>query len=149
MSAALDRKTEILAATRGGLDYYLAHVPGLKAPLGRRCRNARNPFYDDRKASLSIWRDRDVWLHKDHGDERYTGDVFAFAAHVHRLDAQRDFVALLKAMADELNLPNATPKAELLRATALSAKGLAFWQGYGIGPEWLARYGICQVSHTR
>ena len=78
-------KANILSLTDSGLDFFKFVIPEL-IQQGNKCKNVKNPFYDDTKASLSIFFKSGKWFFKDHGDDSYTGDMFSFAAFHYNLN---------------------------------------------------------------
>ena len=99
MKIRISLKKIVLKKTNGGLLFYQMVIPDLKVN-GNRCKNTKNPFYDDINASLSIFKsdELDLWLFKDFGDSDYQGDVFQFAALFYRLDCKKDFELILRKM---------------------------------------------------
>ncbi len=72
-------KENILKQTNNGLDFFKFVIPDLQTN-GNRCRNVKNPFYEDKKAGLSIFFNKNQWFFKDFGSSKYSGDVFKFAS---------------------------------------------------------------------
>lgn len=93
----------ILQHTDNGLDFYRFVIPNLHLK-GNKCKNTKNPFYNDTKPSLSIFFKSGQWLFRDHGNPDFTGDVFTFAAHYYNLSLKNDFNRILKNMNNDLNL---------------------------------------------
>lgn len=89
---------EILSNSQGGLDIYKIIIPNLTLLNNKQCKNVRNPFYDDKKPSLSIFKKGDRWFYKDFGEETYQGDAFNFCSHYFNLDLRVDFLELLTEM---------------------------------------------------
>lgn len=164
-------KTEILNRTNGGFDilrYYL----GSNIQIGRKFRN---PFYEDTKASCSVYYDRrgGIYRFKDFGNDDFSGDCFDVAARVYNLSCKssQDFVELLKTIDRDLGLglsdatapsPNlkqqlrqvsnftTPPKLEQrpysFKEKPFSPAELAFWGQSGIGLDTLARYNVISLA---
>jgi len=96
-------KHTLLARTENGLRFYTFVLPDLKI-RGNRCENIRNPFYEDKNASLSIFRKDGTWMFKDFGNDAYQGDVFTFAAHFYNLSVKSDFQEILRTINRDLRL---------------------------------------------
>lgn len=101
-----DLKNEILLRSDNGL-YFFKLILGdiLQRESDRRFKNVKNPFYNDKNGSLSIYKNnKGIWCYKDHGDPDLFGDVFDFCALFYKLDVKTEFFALLKSM--EIDLDN-------------------------------------------
>jgi len=96
-------KTNILSSTSNGFDFFKFVIPEL-IRQGNKCKNIKNPFYEDTKPSLSIFLKSEQWFFKDHGDDYYKGDVFDFAAFHYNLNLKTSFVEILKKINNDLNL---------------------------------------------
>jgi len=96
-------KDNILYQTNNGLDVYRMIIPDLQVQ-GQRCKNTKNPFYNDSNPSLSIYYKEGQWLFKDHGNETYQGDAFHFAAFYYGLDTETAFQEILSRLAQDLGL---------------------------------------------
>jgi len=78
----INRKNLILEATKSGFLFFKHIIPELTiSSNGTSCKSVRNPFYNDKNPSLSIYFWNDRWWFKDFGDESYSGDIFEFAAY--------------------------------------------------------------------
>lgn len=109
-------KKLLLEATKGGLTFY-EFVLGELIPEGTdRMKNVLNPFYEDTRPSLSIYREIDRrtlqqnWYYKDHGespdnsDNMYSGDVFNFASLVYGLNTKEEFPKIMEMMVNDLKI---------------------------------------------
>ncbi|MFN8257715.1 MAG: DUF3987 domain-containing protein [Bacteroidales bacterium] len=94
---------EILIRSDNGLDFYKFVIPGLVLQ-GNKCKNIKNPFYNDTKPSLSIFLKSGQWMFRDHGNSDFAGDVFTFAAFHYNLSLKTDFIQILNKMSDDLHL---------------------------------------------
>lgn len=140
-------KDEILAVSDGGIQYYLKHLPTLHYSSGKsKCKNIRNPFYDDKNASLSIFKKDGLWFFKDFGDDRYAGDVFDFAAIVHRLSVKTDFKELLEVMQRDLLMQADTVSSTMIVHKQYTTEGLRFWSQYGIDEGLLSNWYVHEVA---
>jgi hypothetical protein len=91
-------KLDVLEQLDGGRLFFQATIEGLKIKDDNSFKNCKNPFYDDKKPSLSIYKYEGKWRYKDYGDLDYDGDVFEFASKVFNLDLKNDFPLILKEM---------------------------------------------------
>ncbi len=89
-------KTEVLQLTKGGILFYSSIIPSLALKNDTKCRPVLNPFYHDTNPGLHIYYSNGIWLFYDHGDNKYQGDVFNFAAFHFQLDIKTDFNLILK-----------------------------------------------------
>ena len=139
-------KEEILEHTNGGIGFYTRHLPDLKCQAGvHRCANVKNPFYEDAHASLSVYLHEGQWHFKDHGNDTYAGDVFAFAGFCYGLNPATQFTELLAEMAQEMGIE--PPEAESsVSIVPFTAEGLAFWTAYGVSLSMLNAFDVVQVS---
>ncbi|MBE0676729.1 MAG: DUF3987 domain-containing protein [Bacteroidales bacterium] len=94
----------VLEATDGGILFFKHALPKLKFNGGHRCPNTFNPFYNDTKAGLSIYKLSRKWYYKDYGDSNFHGDVFNFAALYYKLDSKKDFFLILQKINLDLKL---------------------------------------------
>lgn len=100
-----DKKNELLQNSNNGF-YFFKLIIGRNLSMKdeKRCKNVKNPFYDDKNASLSIYKnDYGIWCYKDYGNIDFHGDVFHFCAIHYKLDIKKDFVALLNLMENDLD----------------------------------------------
>lgn len=96
-------KANILSLTNNGFDFFKFVIPEL-IRNGNKCKNVKNPFYEDTNASVSIFFKSGKWFFKDHGDETYSGDLFTFAAFHYNLNIKTSFNEILKNINNDLNL---------------------------------------------
>jgi len=85
------KKSEILEQTQGGLSIYrklLGEIPD-------RGKVICNPFREDKRPSLSIYRAGDRYRHKDFASPEYSGDAFNLAALHYKLEVRTQFMELL------------------------------------------------------
>lgn len=101
----MSKKEEINRRSNNGLFFFkLLIVDKLERVDEKRFKNVKNPLYDDKKGSLSIYlNDKEVWCYKDYGDIKYSGDYFRFCALCFNLDIQTQFSELLSLMIDTLD----------------------------------------------
>ena len=154
-------KEDILLKTGQGLLFYQWLIADLKMKSdGNSFHNCLNPFYEDTKASLSIFKNEaGTWCFKDFGSDEYQGDVFDFAAKHYRLNVHQDFKLVLKRMADDLglfaaqsvshiqNTVSALISKNLVKTKKLSDIDLAYWKQYGINQEILCLYKVMAVEY--
>lgn len=79
----------------------------------------KNPFYDDKNGSMSIYMHENKWFFNDFGDDRYKGDVFTFAGFVYSLDSHSNFMEILKKMAVDLNISIEESKNDVSESNAI------------------------------
>jgi hypothetical protein len=109
MSINIEKKL-LLEAISGGIDFYKFVIPELTEATPERMENVRNPFYEDKNPSVSIYRELDKqdklykWYYKDHGEPEFSGDVFNFAAHYYELTTKMDFPEIMQKMVDDLKI---------------------------------------------
>jgi len=98
------KKDEILFKTNKGLDVF-RHFVSCEWKISL---NFKNPFYEDKNASCSIYLDKKAGVYKikDFGDERFQGDCFSLVGTLYNLDCrdQLDFNSILEIINLELNL---------------------------------------------
>lgn len=157
-------KTELLERSNNGLDFFKIYFGDkLHKATPTRFKNVKNPFYDDKNKSFSIYQDdKGRWFYKDYGDMDYQGDCFNFYAHVHNLDVKKNFADILIKMKQALEdgitntfIIKAPSKNEDNNAKAVSAvklneiaftqQALQFWKQYNITEEILRINNVCQV----
>jgi len=109
-------KKLLLEATKGGLTFYEFFFGELIPEGADRMKNVLNPFYEDTRPSLSIYREIDRrtlqqnWYYKDHGespdnfDIMYSGDVFNFASLVYGLNTKEEFPKIMEMMVNDLKI---------------------------------------------
>lgn len=102
-------KEDILFQTNGGFNFY-THVMSRQGVQLKPNKNQglKNPFYEDKNGSLSIFKEDNQYLFKDFGDDTYKGDVFQFAAFYYGLDCQTDFYQIMENIDKDLSLSSAT-----------------------------------------
>lgn len=95
-------KEDILNKTNRGLDVF-KHYIGFQIRPGK---NFRNPLYEDKNASCSVYFDRhaNAFKMKDFGNDDYSGDCFWLVATVAGLDMKRDFQAIIDHIVSDLHL---------------------------------------------
>jgi hypothetical protein len=167
-------KENILTNSSFGLDFYRFVLPQLQI-TGNKSRNIRNPFYDDNKSGMSIYKYSGQWLYNDFGDPFYKGDIFSFAGHYYKLNPATDFHEILKRMNKDLNL-NLESNFQTfspLQSTNLAAHKsdsaaltpwdpsklvfrtdffdfeLEYWSKYGITTDVLKRYKVLPVQQMK
>jgi hypothetical protein len=88
----------ILDKSDGGRLIYAALLGDQFCINDPESRKYINPCYDDRNPSFSVyWSDKsEKWLHYDHGDNSFKGDVFSLISSNYNLDLKADFPAILK-----------------------------------------------------
>lgn len=107
-------KHKFLLRYNQGLLFYLYVYEKLKLPFkikGDKVEKTYCPFYNDTKASFSIYLNKNgVWCFKDHGNnpegESISGDVFSFAALYYGIDLKQ-LPQIIERM--DKNLSNFTP----------------------------------------
>ena len=98
-------KEDILFQTNGGFNFYSYVMNNNGAQLKQtKNQGLKNPFYEDTKGSLSIFKQDNQYLFKDFGNDSYKGDVFHFAAFHYNLDCQADFHQIMQNMSKDLYL---------------------------------------------
>lgn len=157
-------KENILKATNGGLLFYKFVIPSLRG--GERSKkNVKNPFYSDKKGSLSIYKKDDRWIFYDHGEINFHGDIFDFANYYYRKDSPKDFYQLLIDINRDLKLglidkgrekanPDFTFKPNPLEENSwevyykysISDLELEYWKQYGISKQTLKEFKVKSVS---
>ena len=131
-------KDNVLLKSNHGQNFYQLVLGSQLIITGNKSKAIANPFYNDTKASLSIYFRYGQWLFKDFGNPVYSGDVFHFAAYYYKLDSAKDFVEILKRLNQELNLGlesfSNNKLAAQLKAIQLNAKQKAndYLKGRGI-----------------
>jgi hypothetical protein len=155
----------VLETTNGGILFFKHALPKLKFNGGNRCPNIFNPFYNDTKAGLSIYKLGRKWYYKDYGDSNFHGDVFNFAALYYKLDGKKDFFHILQKINTDLKLElindgrgNSIPSFKLILSNYtdndykvfykpnFSKDDLAFWGQYGISEETLNVFKVKPVN---
>lgn len=162
-------KNEILQRSNNGLDLYKLFFGGnLNAIDEKRFKNVKNPFYNDKNASFSVYQnEKGMWCFKDYGNTDYSGDIFDFFKFHYKLDIKNDFVMLLNLMVGELNKNQFTissvkassiTKADScskqinsvqLFETDFSDKALKFWNQFGISIDILNLNNVKQITGCR
>lgn len=164
-------RDKILQLTGGGLDIFRAYLPNV---TGRK--NFRSPFYDDKKASCTIYQDHSgVWRYKDFGNGGSGGDAFWFVGQLFGYNLSSQFPKILAQIVRDLNLPldittqeslaNKAPvrpqhevsSSQLISHPSMTDKysvqtqpfteiDLEFWGKYGINQDTLERYGVSSLE---
>ena len=84
---------------------------------GRFARSScPSPFRSDQNASWGVYQAQKNWMFKDLATGE-CGDEIHFLAHVHKLDAKRDFIQLLRIYAEAANRPALGVPLEVLPST--------------------------------
>lgn len=164
-------RDEILQLTGGGLDIFRTYLPDV---TGRK--NFRSPFYDDKKASCTIYQDHSgVWRYKDFGNGGSGGDAFWFVGELFGYNLSTQFPKILAQIAQDLNLPLdittqdslatapvcpqvSVPSSDLpvnqpsmtdkysVQTQPFTDTDLEFWGKYGISQATLERYGVSSLA---
>lgn len=164
-------RDQILQLTGGGLDIFRAYLPNVTSR-----KNFRSPFYDDRKASCTIYQDHSgVWRYKDFGNGGSGGDAFWFVGELFGYNLSSQFPKILAQIVQDLNLPlDITTQESLAKAPVrpqvsapssdqpvsqpsmtdkysiqsqpFTETDLAFWGKYGINQDTLERYGVSSLA---
>ena len=164
-------KDQILQLTGGGLDIFRAYLPNVTGG-----KNFRSPFYDDKKASCTIYQDHSgVWRYKDFGNGGSGGDAFWFVGQLFGYNLSSQFPKILAQIVQDLNLPLdittqeslakapirppvSAPSSDLpvsqpsmtdkysIQSQPFTEPDLEFWGKYGISQETLERYGVSSLA---
>lgn len=163
-------RDEILQLTGGGLDIFRAYLPNVTGG-----KNFRSPFYNDKKASCTIYQDHSgVWRYKDFGNGGSGGDAFWFVGELFGYNLSSQFPKILAQIVQDLNLPlDITTQESLAKAPVrpqlevsssqpisqpsmtdkysvqtqpFTEEDLEFWGKYGIDPDTLERYGVSSLA---
>lgn len=133
---------DILSATNGGLTIYRQFLGEIPDKGKLIC----NPFRDDRKPSLSIYKRGDRWRHHDFANEKYSGDAFDLAAIHYGLDTVSDWRQLLENLAadflGEINSfnPITKPVKEEVQTKFFSASEVQESLGHSVFTHNVMRY---------
>ncbi len=164
-------KDQILQLTGGGLDIFRAYLPNVTGD-----KNFRSPFYDDKKASCTIYQDHSgVWRYKDFGNGGSGGDAFWFVGQLFSYNLSSQFPKILAQIVQDLNLPLdittqeslakapirpqvSAPSSDLpvsqpsmtdkysVQSQPFTEIDLEFWGKYGINQDTLERYGVSSLA---
>lgn len=164
-------RDEILQLTGGGLDIFRAYLPNVTGG-----KNFRSPFYNDKKASCTIYQDHSgVWRYKDFGNGGSGGDAFWFVGELFGYNLSSQFPKILAQIVQDLNLPlDITTQESLAKAPVrpqvsvpssdlpfsqpsmtdkysvqtqpFTDTDLEFWGKYGISQATLERYGVSSLA---
>ena len=164
-------RDKILQLTGGGLDIFRTYLPDV---TGRK--NFRSPFYDDKKASCTIYQDHSgVWRYKDFGNGGSGGDAFWFVGEFFGYKLSSQFPKILAQIVQDLNLPLdittqeslakapirpqvSVPSSDLpfsqpsmtgkysVQTQPFTETDLEFWGKYGISQETLEQYGVSSLA---
>lgn len=164
-------KDQILQLTGGGLDIFRAYLPNVTGG-----KNFRSPFYDDKKASCTIYQDHSgVWRYKDFGNGGSGGDAFWFVGQLFGYNLSSQFPKILAQIVQDLNLPLdittqeslakapirpqvSAPSSDLpvsqpsmtdkysVQSQSFTETDLEFWGKYGINQDTLERYGVSSLA---
>ena len=96
---------EFKRRTNGGFDFY-DFVMRKKGVHLKNNNNFRliNPFYDDKRASMSINVVDGEYLFHDFGDEQYKGDVINFAGFYYNLNPKKDLPDIVERACKDLGI---------------------------------------------
>ena len=163
-------RAQILQLTDGGLNIFRAYLPNVTGG-----KNFLSPFYDDKKASCTIYQTRrGVWRYKDFGNGGSGGDAFWFVGELFGYNLSTQFPKILAQIVQDLNLPlDITTQESLAKAPVrpqvsvsssspvkqtswtdkysihpqpFTQSDIAFWGKYGINQDALERYGVSSLS---
>ena len=164
-------RDEILQLTGGGLDIFRAYLPNVTGG-----KNFRSPFYNDKKASCTIYQDHSgVWRYKDFGNGGSGGDAFWFVGELFGYNLSSQFPKILAQIVQDLNLPLdittqeslakapvrpqvSVPSSDLpfsqpsmtdkysIQTQPFTETDLEFWGKYGINQDTLERYGVSSLA---
>ncbi len=161
-----DLKNELLQRSNNGFDFFNLILGGNLSMIDeKRCKNVKNPFYEDKNASLSIYTNsKGIWSFKDYGNLDYSGDVFDFCALYYKLSVKKDFIELKKLMLRDLgdnkislkNTNNSISKSvvknvneiigvELIKV-AFSEASMKYWMQFGITAEILKLNNVFEIT---
>ncbi|MDI9604894.1 MAG: toprim domain-containing protein [Bacteroidota bacterium] len=164
-------KQQILSRTNQGLDVFKFYLK-VDWVVGR---NFRNPFYDDKRPSCNVYKDKHsgVYKMKDFGNESYSGDCFALVGNIFSLDCRNKthFMEIMKIIDRDLRLglfdktdltPRKPQEPKLLasnekeeethRSTLslveqpFSLEEIKFWKQYGISLSTLQTFRVVSVK---
>ncbi len=99
-------KDDFLEATNSGFDFYnfVMNKHGVKLEQQRANSNLINPFYDDKKGSMSIFEKNKIWFFNDFGETRFRGDVLSFASFYYNLNPNTELQQILINCCKDLGL---------------------------------------------
>jgi len=99
---------EILNKSQGGLLIYKMAIAYLDLTQST-FSNLKNPFYDDKNPSMSIYKKDEKWFFRDFGSPEYNGDALKFASYYYDLDIKDDFRQILENLNIDLDNLNFKP----------------------------------------
>lgn len=163
-------RAQILQLTDGGLNIFRAYLPNVTGG-----KNFLSPFYDDKKASCTIYQTRrGVWRYKDFGNGGSGGDAFWFVGKLFGYNLSTQFPKILAQIVQDLNLPlDITTQESLAKAPVrpqvsvssispvkqtswtdkysihpqpFTQSDIEFWGKYGINQDTLERYGVSSLA---
>lgn len=163
-------RAQILQLTDGGLNIFRAYLPNVTGG-----KNFLSPFYDDKKASCTIYQTRrGVWRYKDFGNGGSGGDAFWFVGKLFGYNLSTQFSKILAQIVQDLNLPlDITTQESLAKAPVrpqvsvsssspvkqtswtdkysihpqpFTQSDIEFWGKYGINQDTLERYGVSSLA---
>ena len=163
-------RAQILQLTDGGLNIFRAYLPNVTGG-----KNFLSPFYDDKKASCTIYQTRrGVWRYKDFGNGGSGGDAFWFVGKLFGYNLSTQFPKILAQIVQDLNLPlDITTQESLAKAPVrpqvsvsssspvkqtswtdkysihpqpFTQSDIEFWSKYGINQDTLERYGVSSLA---
>lgn len=138
-------KDLLLKATNGGLDVFRILIPDkLEEAEKGRFKNVRNPCYNDKNPSMSIYlnEEGDKYLFHDHGDDSYSGDIFDFVAHYNGLDVKQDFQEILEIIVDICEIERESVEVKKKYVKRFKSDDQAITQAKKDGLQFFAQYKI-------
>jgi len=143
MLSIKEKKELLTKATANGKLYYTCTIPNLKQKDDDSFKTVSNPCRIDRKASLSVYRNKDYnkWLYNDFGDSNYHGDMFDFAAKRYGMDIKTQFADIMDKMWGDLELDKIEPGVLEKLATGWDGTNNVFYSGIKIP---IAKYSSTQ-----
>lgn len=157
-----DLKEQILIETDGGLLFYnmVLNEHGQKlTKYGNKFKPLRNPFYGDKKASMSIYLKDGKYMFYDHGEPSYKGDVFDFAKHHYGKDLRFPEVlekmwndikncklSIIKGLENNNSKNKVSNKGSKINHINYSKETDEYFYQYGITIEILQKYNVFQVG---
>ena len=161
---------EILARTDGGKTVFVHYFGSICEN-----KEFINPFRNDSRPSCHLYLHKNkkglpTWYMQDFGDSRWCGDCFCIVARIANLSVRHQFVDVLRVIDRELCLglgdghsvssttsriqvPKKEAKTERPKPIAyipvfrdFTSEELAYWEGYGIGPDILSMFDVKSVG---
>jgi hypothetical protein len=149
-------KELILELTEGGLRFFMYVFKDLEI-MGDRSKNTLNPYYDDKKPGVSVYKKGDKWYYKDHGNPEFSGDMFSLAAYHFDKCQEEEFPEILEALYEidydkyvygGDNFPPTKLSFELFRRENDSFKKseTEYFAQYGITKRILREYNVLPID---